>query len=167
VIDWNHDGLPDLVTLDHEGYLALFERRKTADGKLELLPGQRVFRGEGISKFDASGRPLNHTSGPLQLNASLGGASGRRTFCFTDWDGDGVLDLMVNSVNVNFLRGLGKNASGQWAFKDMGPLNPGQILAGHSTAPTVVHWANRQEGDLLFGTEDGFLYFVPHGTVAP
>ncbi|MGC3970512.1 MAG: VCBS repeat-containing protein [Pirellulales bacterium] len=39
LIDWNHDGLMDLITLDHEGYLAFFERRRTADGKLELLPG--------------------------------------------------------------------------------------------------------------------------------
>jgi hypothetical protein len=164
VIDWNHDGLPDLVTLDHEGYLALFERRKTAGGKLELLPGRRIFRCEGISQFDASGRPLNHEPGLLQLNASLGGASGRRTFCFTDWDGDGILDLIVNSVNVNFLRGLGKGADGKWAFKDMGPLNPHQILAGHSTSPTIVHSLGHPEGDILFGTEDGFLYIVPHGT---
>jgi len=164
VIDWNHDGLPDLVTLDHEGYLALYPRRKTADGKLELLPGQRIFYGEGISKYDQAGRPTNHESGLLQLNSGLAGSSGRRTFCFVDWDGDGVLDLMVNSINLNFLKGMGKNADGQWTFKDMGPLNPDQILAGHSTAPTVVHWNGKQD-DLLFGTEDGFLYYVPHGTV--
>jgi hypothetical protein len=166
VIDWNGDGLPDLVTLDHEGYLALFERRRGADGKLVVLPGQRVFRGEGISTYDSVGRPTNKESGVLQLNSGLGGSSGRRTFCFTDWDHDGVLDLLVNSINVNFLRGLGKNADGQWVFKDMGALNPGQILAGHSTAPTVVHWGKQHDGDVLFGTEDGFLYLVPHGTTA-
>jgi hypothetical protein len=126
-----------------------------------------VFYGEGISKWDSAGKPTNHESGLLQLNSGLGGSSGRRTFCFTDWDGDGVLDLIVNSVNVNFLRGLGKNKAGQWAFKDMGPLHPTQVLAGHSTAPTVVHsLQNKKEGDLLFGTEDGFLYVVPHGTSA-
>jgi hypothetical protein len=166
VIDWNHDGLPDLVTLDHEGYLALFERRKTADGKLQLLPGKRAFWGEGISAYDQAGKPTNHSSGLLQLNSGLGGSSGRRTFCFTDWDGDGVMDLLVNSVNVNFLRGLGKNAAGQWMFKDMGPIHPTQILAGHSTAPTVVHSMGRKEGDILFGTEDGFLYLAPHGSGA-
>lgn len=164
VIDWNGDGLPDLVTLDHEGYLALFERHRGPDGHLTLSPGQRIFRGEGVSKFDSVQRPMNHESGLLQLNASLGGSSGRRTFCFVDWDGDGILDLLVNSVNVNFLRGLGKNADGQWVFKDMGPLNPHQILAGHSTAPTIVHSLGHKDGDVLFGTEDGFLYIVPHGT---
>ncbi len=164
VKDWNKDGLPDLITLDHEGYLAFFERRKAADGKLELLPGKRVFRAEGVSAYDSQARPLNQESGLLQLNASLGGASGRRTFCFTDWDDDGVLDLMVNSVNISFFRGLGQNSAGEWVFKEMGPLNPKQILAGHSTAPTIVRWSNKEKGDLLFGAEDGFLYFAPHGT---
>ncbi len=160
IIDWNKDGLPDLVTLDHEGYLALFERRRRADGKLELLPGKRIFWAEGISDFDSSGRPMNHASGPLRLNSTLGGASGRRTFCFTDWDGDGNLDLLVNSVNINFLKGMGRNADGYWVFRDMGPLSK-ERLAGHSTCPTIVHWGGSSNGDLLFGTEDGFLYHLP------
>jgi hypothetical protein len=29
-VDWNRDGLPDLVLLDQEGYLALYERRRAA-----------------------------------------------------------------------------------------------------------------------------------------
>ena len=161
VIDWNKDGLPDLVMLDHEGYLALFERRRRADGQLELLPGKRVFWGDGISAYDQSGRPTNHESGPLRLNSGLGGASGRRTFCFTDWDGDGELDLLVNSINLNFLRGLGRNAAGYWVFRDMGPLSD-ERLAGHSTCPTIVHWGDSTNGDVLFGTEDGFLYQLPH-----
>ena len=160
VIDWNHDGLPDLITLDHEGYLAWFERHRSPDGKLELLPGKRVFWGEGVSWYDQSGRPLNHESGPLRLTAGLGGSSGRRTWCITQWDGDGVLDLLVNSVNINFLRGLGKNSDGNWVFRDMGPLSD-ERLAGHSTAPTIVHWGESARGDLLFGTEDGFLYHLP------
>jgi hypothetical protein len=41
------------------------------------------------------------------------------------------------------------------------------VLAGHSTAPTIVHWPGRARGDLLFGTEDGFLYVVPHPKNAP
>jgi hypothetical protein len=163
VIDWTRDGLPDLVTLDHEGYLALFERRKGSGGKLELLPGKRVFWGHGISAYDQAGIPLGPpSSGLLRLNAGLAGSSGRRTFCITDWDEDGQLDLFVNSrPNINYLRGLGPDEQGRWRFQDMGAVSPA-VLAGHSTAPTIVRWAGRTHGDLLFGTEDGFLYFVPN-----
>ena len=41
-MDWNKDGLTDLVMLDQEGYLAFFERAKR-DGKLVLLAPVRAF----------------------------------------------------------------------------------------------------------------------------
>jgi len=160
-IDWNGDGLMDLVTLDPEGYLALYERRRTASGALELLPPQRVFRGEGVSEFDSAGQPLNRVSGPLRLNAKPAGGSGRRTFTVFDWDGDGIPDLLVNSKpNVNFLKGLGRNADGQWVFRDEGPVNAGHVLAGHSTTPAVARWGGGAP-ELLIGAEDGFFHRVP------
>ena len=33
-LDYNGDGLIDLVTLDHEGYLSLFLRRQGDDGEI-------------------------------------------------------------------------------------------------------------------------------------
>ncbi|MSU65992.1 MAG: hypothetical protein EXS38_07830 [Opitutus sp.] len=55
VIVWNGDGLPDLVTLDHEGYLALFEWHKIAGGKLDLLPGSAFF---GVRKYPPMTGPV-------------------------------------------------------------------------------------------------------------
>ena len=43
VVDFNNDQLNDLVMLDHEGYLAFFQRTKSDDGELHLQPGQRIF----------------------------------------------------------------------------------------------------------------------------
>jgi hypothetical protein len=165
LIDWNKDGLLDFITLDAEGYLAFFERRRTAGGTLELRPGQRVFYAEGVSKYNQHGIPQNQESGLLQMNSTTAGASGRRTFTFHDWDGDGVTDLLVNTrPNVNFFRGQGRNAPGQWVFKDMGPVHP-ERLASHATTPTIVRW-NDPRGDLLFGSEDGFLYFLKRPVAA-
>jgi hypothetical protein len=159
LIDWNRDGLLDLVMLDHEGYLCLFERRKTAQGRLELLPPQRVFWGEGVSAYDGSGRPRNEVSGLLRMNERGAGASGRRTFTFHDWDGDGELDLLVNSAtNVNVLRGLGRDPAGRWRFQDIGSVHH-HLLAAHSITPTIAHWDERQV--LVIGAEDGFFYYLP------
>lgn len=160
IIDWNGDGLPDLVMLDQEGYLALFERRRDSGGRLELLPPQRVFRGDGVSAYDGSGRPLNAVSGLLRLNERPLGRSGRRTFTFHDWDADGEMDLLVNSdTNVNVLRGLGRDGSGYWRFRDIGPVHDRQ-LAAHSTTPTVAR-SPGQAPALVIGAEDGFFYTLP------
>lgn len=162
-IHWDGDPLMDLVMVDPEGYLALYRRERAPDGTLHLLPGQRVFWGEGVSWFDSHGFPLNHVSGPLRLNAEPNGASGRRTYCFCDWDGDGIPDLLVNSrPNINFLKGMGRNAAGYWVFKDMGPVCPNQQLARHSTCPTPVYWGGAKRADLVFGAEDGFFYYLHH-----
>ena len=51
-VDWNKDGLIDLVMLDQEGYLAFFERAQR-DGKLVLLAPRRAFHGENFSVTDS------------------------------------------------------------------------------------------------------------------
>jgi hypothetical protein len=56
---------------------------------------------------------------------------------------------------VNFFRNLGKNAAGQWAFRDEGPVST-HVLAGHATKPT--YFASTRQ--MLIGAEDGFFYQV-------
>ncbi|PTX95713.1 VCBS repeat-containing protein [Opitutus sp. ER46] len=149
-IDLNHDGLTDLVTLDTEGYLAFFERRRTPSGALELLPPQRAFQ---VVNADGSRTAL-------RVAEKTGGGSGRRTFCFADWDGDGKADLLINGVNADFFRNVGEKP-GEWVFKNEGPVDP-ERLAGHNTGVTVVHWAKNGAPDLLIGAEDGRLYHLPN-----
>ena len=143
VIDLNKDGLSDLVMLDHEGYLAMFERRK-AGGRLLLLPGKRIF--------------LDTKRKPLRLNARGAGRSGRRKLCFADWDRDGRIDLLANSRNVDFFRNVSE-ADGVWAFRNMGQVDA-RRLAGHTTSPTVVDWNKDGTPELLVGAEDGFFYHL-------
>jgi hypothetical protein len=158
VADMSGDGLPDLVMLDHEGYVVLFERVDHGDGRLALRPGRRVFRGDGASTFDANHKVVSTQTGPLQLNSGRAGKSGRRKFCLADWDGDGQLDLLVNSTNVNVLRQVFDDM-GVFFFRDVGPVDS-LILAGHDTAPTVVDWNRDGRLDLLVGAEDGHLYYL-------
>jgi len=143
VIDWNRDGLNDLVMLDTEGYLAFFERSKTAQG-LGLLPGRRVFQ-------DDQGNPL-------RLNDKTAGKSGRRKFTFADWDLDGKKDILLDGKNIDFLRNIGDGPLPA-KFRNEGPLDTLK-LAGHDTCPTIVDWNNDAIPDLLIGAEDGFFYFL-------
>ena len=138
-IDWNKDGLTDLVMLDHEGYLSFFPRTKTG-----LQPPQRIFA-------DKNGKLL-------QLNAGTAGKSGRRKLCLMDWDGDGKLDILLNSQNAQFLRQSGEK-DGRILFTDSGNVSDRNI-EGHDTSPTPVDWDANGLPDLLIGAEDGRLYFL-------
>lgn len=154
VIDWDEDGLNDLIMLDHEGYLSFFRREKREDA-LMLHPGGRVFRG-GV--FDSKHSSKGHADDLLQMNNRINGGAGRRKMCIIDWDGDGLRDLLVNSVNVNFMKNQGEK-DGKTMFKDMGPVS-NQKLAGHTTSPTTVDWNNDGIRDLLIGAEDGRFYYL-------
>ncbi len=157
VMDLNNDGLNDLVMLDHEGYLAFFQRTMR-DGKLVVLPPRRIFQGQDACVYDQAGRAVKKESGPLRLNGGSAGKSGRRKFCFADWDGDGRLDLLVNSESISFLRNVAEK-DGEFIFRDEGPVCA-RRLAGHTTSPTIVDWDRDGVPDLLIGAEDGFLYYL-------
>lgn len=163
VIDLNNDKLNDLVMLDHEGYLAFFERKKT-NGKLKLMPGKRIFIGEkGSSKFDRHGRAINAPKGPIQMNIENKGGSGRRKFVLVDWNGDKKLDLIVNGrPNLKLLLNVGSKKE-PFLFRDMGNLGL-DTLAGHTTSPTTVDWDKNGIPDLLVGAEDGNLYYLKNNS---
>lgn len=143
VFDFTGDGLADLAILDVEGYLALFERARR-DDRLVLLPPQRAF-------CDAKGKPL-------RLNDRTAGGSGRRKLAVVDWDGDGKLDLLLNSSNADLYRGLGKQ-KGVWRFDRVGTLAQ-QNIEGHDVSPTTVDFDGDRVPDFLGGAEDGRFYFL-------
>jgi hypothetical protein len=141
-VDWNRDGLMDLVMIDHEGELAFFER-VIKDGRPVVMPGKRIFT-------DENGDSLDLVWGPA-------GKSGRRKIEIVDWDGDGLLDFLFNGVNADFYRNIGSE-NGQVLLKNEGPLD-GRKISGHTSSPTVVDWDKNGIPDLLVGSEDGRLYY--------
>ena len=141
--DWNEDGLCDLIMLDHEGYLAFFERIEKADKRI-LLPGKRIF-------VDAEGHPL-------RLNPREAGKSGRRKLCLVDFDRDGKIDLLANSKNADFFKNMGEK-DGKIILANQGPVAE-RKLAGHTTSPTTVDFDRNGIPDLVIGAEDGRFYFM-------
>lgn len=145
VVDWNEDGLNDLVMLDHEGYLALFARFKDGD-QLRLAPGSRIF-------VDTAGQLL-------QPNERRAGGSGRRKLVIVDWDGDGRRDFLFNSTNATFWRNLGER-DGRVVLEEVGPIDA-RPISGHTSSPDVVDWNADGIPDLLVGAEDGYFYYRQH-----
>jgi hypothetical protein len=142
-VDLNRDGLMDLVMLDHEGYLAFFERVRR-DDRLILRAPRRAF-------VDQQGQPIRLTSG-------VAGKSGRRKLCATDWDGDGLTDFLLNSANADLLRCV-ESGSGVWVMVPAGTLAKRNI-EGHDVSPTTVDFDGDGVPDFLGGAEDGRFYFL-------
>jgi hypothetical protein len=143
VHDFNADGLPDLAMLDHEGFLAFFERSRSGGG-LTLKSPRRAF--------------VDQTGAALRLNPKTAGASGRRKLCVTDWDGDGKFDFLVNSANADFLRQTGA-ADSTWTFDNAGAL-ASRNIEGHDVSPGVADFDGNGVPDFIGGAEDGRIYFL-------
>jgi hypothetical protein len=142
VVDWDGDGLPDLVMLDYRGYVSLF-RRQRRNGALLLLAPERIF-------VDQTGRFLN-------LAAGRAGASGRRKINVVDWNGDGKLDLVTDGPNgPAWYENTGTQEKPVMQFR-------GDLLKvkmqGHNPTPFVVDWNADGKPDVIVGTQDGFFYY--------
>ncbi len=156
VIDWNQDGIDDIVMLDTEGYLALYEGGRTSEGEHFVKGGRRVFHATNCSLFDSLRGAVDAAPGELRLNNATAGASGRRKICFADWDGDGRQDLFVDSQNVAFFRNV-EDKDGRTYFEYKGNLS-GFSFRGHTVSPTPVDWNQDGRQDMLLGAEDGHFY---------
>lgn len=101
--DWDGDGDVDLISGNTAGYIEWFEN----------LSGPRQFPPKWAAprKLEVDGRPFRVQAGP---NGSIQGPAeakwGYTTLNVADWDGDGLLDIVFNSIwgKVEWLRNVGK-----------------------------------------------------------
>ncbi len=143
IMDFNNDGLNDLVILDYEGYLSVYTRFKKEE-KLFLNPPERNF--------------VYLSGEPILLNQRTGSSSGRLKITFADWDGDGLKDLVFSSKPaVDWMKNMGiKN--GKMVLQYMGRV-VSRTLMGHTDGPVVSDFNNDGISDLLIGTEIGVFFY--------
>ena len=85
VDDWNGDGSPELLTLDEHGYLTLYER--------DMDAGPHAVRPLGRVPTESS-EPL-YVGGPNRFPEFT--FIGRSKLFAYDWDGDGLLELLIGT----------------------------------------------------------------------
>ena len=145
--DWTGDGLMDLMMLDQDGYLALFERARGKGGRLVVKSPRRCFYGE-------DGKPLL-----LRCWFNRGVGCGRRKFALCDWNGDGLVDLVTNTgKNAEVMVQVGPHADG-WKFRSIGVVAD-LDLSTHDPQPAACDFDGNGVPDLLFGAMDGFIYHL-------
>lgn len=143
IMDFNDDGLNDLVMLDYEGCLAVY-KRYIENGELLLSHPERNF--------------IFPSGEPIRLNQLTGKSSGRLKITFADWDGDGLEDLIVASKPaVDWMKNMGME-DGKMVLQYMGRVLS-RTLMGHTDGPVVSDWNKDGIPDLLVGTESGVFYY--------
>lgn len=129
IVDWNGDGYQDLVVRNEKGELYLF-----------INKGDNSFVNQG--KLRVNNKPIKTS-----------GASAPRA---VDWDGDGILDLLVGDQEgrIHFFKGQQVGA----LELDTGFLlqdTEGIIQVGGFAAPTAIDWNEDGYLDLLIGDATG------------
>lgn len=154
------DGLPDLVAQDLDLDLALY-RRAGRDDLSALLPGEKL-RYEDGSTIKTQG----------EYTPAGGDGRGRTKINVVDWDGDGLLDLLIgvgpqpgspyrNSFGL-FAKNVGTNANPVfkrpiillWDF-DGKPL----VFGRHAIHMASVDWDRDGKYELIAGADRGFIWY--------
>ena len=144
--DLDGSGAPDLVVGDSSGYLWRFANRAAAPGAFDFAAGVRLHAG---------GSEIHHLAGPT---CSIQGPNEARwgylNPLVTDWDGDGLFDVITNDIYGRYLwyRNTGSRQEPRYAAAE--PLR----CAG---VPLTGAWRSRPaawgDGCLLLLNGDGFL----------
>ena len=144
--DLDGSGAPDLVVGDSSGYLWRFANRAAAPGAFDFAAGVRL---------PAGGEEIHHLAG---ATGSIQGPNESRwgylNPLLTDWDGDGLLDVITNDIfgRYRWYRNTGSRHEPRYAAAE--PL----LCAGE---PLTGAWRSRPaawgDGCLLLLNYDGFL----------
>ncbi len=167
-VDWDGDGDDDIICGNTAGYIGFFEN----------LDGQRMPRFDRVKLLEADGKPIRIMAGP---NGSIQGPCeakwGYTTQTVADWDHDGLLDIIVNSIwgKIVWYRNVGSRGKPkleaaqpltvQWPSKTPKPewtwWNPvgKEFVTQWRTTPVAVDWNGDGLTDIVMLDHEGQLAF--------
>jgi predicted neuraminidase len=174
--DWDGDGDIDLISGNTAGYVGFFENLSG--------PGVANPRFAGPKLLQADGKTLRIMAGG---NGSIQGPAeakwGYTTQTVADWDGDGLPDLLVNSIlgKVVWYRNVGtrkepklaaaapievewQGAQPELAWGWMKPQGKA-LLTQWRTTPVAVDWNKDSLMDLVMLDQEGYLAFFERAKV--
>ncbi|HEY1067077.1 MAG TPA: VCBS repeat-containing protein [Pirellulales bacterium] len=166
--DWEGDGDIDVVSGNTAGYIVFFENLSG--------PGVEKPKWAAPRNLTAGGEVIRPTAG---RNGSIQGPAeakwGYTTLSIADWNGDGLLDVVMNSIlgKVVWFENIGTRTAPQlaaaqplnveWEGKqpalDYGWLRPegSALLTQWRTTPVAVDWTQDGLTDLVMIDQAGYL----------
>lgn len=163
VVDWNGDGIKDLIVgnetgnvLFYEGYESIPLPTDSTDGLIPLATRNRYLAFKPPKNIKVSGR---------DIDVGL-----RSCPMVSDWNNDGGLDLIVGNedgkirIFLNTKTWPGEEPSFNASFNLRGQQMK-DLFVGEYSVPFVVDWDNDHKKDIILGDVDGYItYFHNSGT---
>ncbi|HEY1375984.1 MAG TPA: FG-GAP-like repeat-containing protein [Gemmataceae bacterium] len=184
-MDLDGDGTPDLISGSWPGELFFFKgqgkgqyaapvKLKNKDGKTINIGGGRRPDGGGMiliagdakfEKDEKTGRDVIVYDGerivvPEGKSAGITGTAS--AVHAVDWNGDGVIDLLVGDIGGNVYLVPNEGTPQKWAFGKERQLTVGGKelrVDGGDAGPFACDWDGDGKTDLLVGAGDGSVWF--------
>jgi hypothetical protein len=151
-VDLDGDGNPDILS----GSYSRMEQKMAGLFQVMYGNGDGTFRKAEVLK-GTDGQPLIiPTKGENEITETIC----TRPFA-VDWDGDGILDLVVGNFSGTFywFKGEGKGRFSPKPEKVMAGDEPLRIPGAHSD-PFVVDWDGDGDLDIISGSANGGVYWA-------
>ena len=137
-MDWNNDGLHDLLVGDADGYVYVY--LNTNDNSTPVL--------DSGSQIQAGG---------IDINVGM-----RATPIVDDWNEDGRKDLLIGNFDGNIIVYLNEGTDSAPVFNSAYLLEAGGVVfdIGTRAAPRIFDWNGDGLKDILIGEVYGYVYYL-------